>query len=491
MGSQRSLPVEYSPPLLSDLRSQLQAEISKIPATDHMTLFVAGLIEAVVERFESLQEQKGVEAVKAVVDEFSAFRVTFVKTNLVVFRMAFTRRMFERLTGLSKALEDVVDSVELNITDKTAWKEKLQAARILEETELSVIAKKSTMPFVRNVQGHEAMEALTLMKFEIDFYPPPDGNSKLHVASMKSVFFSIVRSSNGRVSKIPDWYSPPYLAVKEFLPPIGDHFIAKCTRATWADRHQNGKIVPVVMKQMPLEADGIDLYRREVEVWASLQHSNIIRLLGASHCSSPTVLVLEDATNGAICDYVFQPVNKKLVWKLLLDVALGLQYLHKSHGVVHGNLKPTNLLVVNDDEKVVGKLSDFGGGLATLQNRALQYKKYEETSVEQPVAKYAKYGESVKRWRAPEYQSHDKRPTYQGDVYSLGMCIVNAVDRNFVPPIGEIPPGDLDRIAERSGEAKELVLAMMAADPEKRLDVDKVVAELAKLSGLNPIATAS
>lgn len=54
---------------------------------------------------------------------------------------------------------------------------------------------------------HEPMEALTLLKYEIDFYKAE--NSTRHVASMKKVFFSVVRSSNGRVAKIPDWYIPP------------------------------------------------------------------------------------------------------------------------------------------------------------------------------------------------------------------------------------------------------------------------------------------
>lgn len=50
---------------------------------------------------------------------------------------------------------------------------------------------------MRNIKGHEAKEALTYLKYEIDMHPPP-GTSTTHIAFMKAMLFSIARSSYGR-----------------------------------------------------------------------------------------------------------------------------------------------------------------------------------------------------------------------------------------------------------------------------------------------------
>lgn len=403
-----------------------------------------------------------VELAEAVARDLEAFHATFQQAHELIFRMAYTRRMYEQLAAMVKIVESAAAAAGFKSPPEgeVSWLEQLAKARAEEEAELSSIAKRSTMPFVRNVNGHEAMEALTIMKFEIDFYPPPD-NSAVHVASMRSVFFSIVRSSNGRVSKIPDWYSPPYLVVFEEPDPLGKSELGVSVRGHWIDRHHKSEVKNVVVKRMPLEADGIDTFRSEVETWFAMDSPYVIKLLSASHCSSPTMLILEDASNSTLREYVRHSNHQSELWAKVHDIARGLQYLSK-RDVVHGNVKPSNLLVGKDG---IAKVSDFGGGMATLQSRTLGF------------------SETKCMWRAPEYRLPKKRPTYQGDVFSLGLCIVDAlVDDYPFPSRDELAAGrGLKRIEGLSNAAWQLITKMTAFKAEDRITLVEVMNILAEL----------
>ncbi|KUF84414.1 hypothetical protein AM588_10000691 [Phytophthora nicotianae] len=220
---------------------------------------------------------------------------------------------------------------------------------------------------------HELMEALTLLKFEIDFFTP--GNTAKHVASMKKVFFSVVRSSNGRVAKIPDWYIPPY-AVNYSRDKVMYGSVGTAHRGVWVDRkpkdgkkpakddksaEQPPKTYRVVVKRIFIHADAIELFRQEVEAWFAMDHPNVLKLYGASHCSRPALLVCEDAANGPLVNYLAREsksntFDQSVMWGMFLQAATGLKFLHE-HKIVHGNLKSDNILVTADGTV---KLADFG-----------------------------------------------------------------------------------------------------------------------------------
>jgi serine/threonine protein kinase len=411
-------------------------------------------------------------ALGATLDGVDAFQTTF-RLEVVVLRFACIRRMFEQLDAILGLIHEAETQAGTGESGALKlWHDRLVVARGEEEKELSVIAKRSTMPFARNTKGHEAMEALTLMKFEIDFYPPPR-NSRLHVASMKAIFFSIVRSSNGRVTKIPPWFSPGYMVVSEQMVAIdGNSGLATCTRAKWADRHHGDKIEDVVLKRLPLDAEGIELFRREVERWYAVDSPYVLKMYAACHCSDPTLLVLEDASQWTL--YAFVRINaahRLLVWSKAREAALGLLHLKEKHGTVHGNLKRSNILVAADG---TAKVSDFGGGIVTMQNLANQHKEW---------------GADAIQWRAPEFRSYRRRPTYQADVFSLGMCILDAIMDGFELPTAEQlkQKNGVDRPSGLSDQACDLIKGMTAFQPEDRTALPRVIQLLEELA-MNPSA---
>ena len=107
-------------------------------------------------------------------------------------------------------------------------------------------------------------------------------------------------------------------------------------------------------------------------------HNNIVRLLGISWTSRklktgdeplqiPVLLVeLASSLNGQpltlellIQLSMDEPLSVQTKTKLLSDVATGLTALH-ALGVVHGDVKPSNMLIFEDELGMTAKISDFG-----------------------------------------------------------------------------------------------------------------------------------
>ena len=119
-------------------------------------------------------------------------------------------------------------------------------------------------------------------------------------------------------------------------------------------------------------------------------HPNIVRFLGihwgAMHGSIAMfpVLMLEYAKFGTLDDFQASsgPLEFEVKKKLCHDVSKGLSILHAC-GVVHGDLKPRNVLIFsNKDESATvfftAKLSDFGGSVMDLTENHQRLRVYEE-----------------------------------------------------------------------------------------------------------------
>ncbi|GMF59722.1 unnamed protein product [Phytophthora fragariaefolia] len=222
------------------------------------------------------------------------------------------------------------------------------------------------------------------------------------------------------------------------------------------------------------------MFRREVDIWFGFSHPHVVRLFGACHVGRP-FFVCEFATNGTLVRYLRE--NPHELWSKLHEAALGVQYLH-ARGVVHGDLKGNNI-VIGSDKKA--KVTDFG--LSSIASS--------KTEVQVSGAW---------NWVAPEcLLDNSQRPTFASDVYSLGMCIVEALRVVEAVKAGKdprycLPWRGIDitamkyhvtrgKLPSRPGmcEVREwsLVERMCVLDPEKRLKISRVVDELARLATVN------
>ncbi|ETM42158.1 TKL protein kinase [Phytophthora nicotianae] len=229
------------------------------------------------------------------------------------------------------------------------------------------------------------------------------------------------------------------------------------------------------------------LFLREANIWFSLNHPNVIKLYGACHVGKTSTRSLDEPVNRTeqrpffVCEYASEgTLNEYLkkwevehksrsdAWRCLCEAARGLQYLHE-RGIIHGDLKGNNILVSSDHQV---KLTDFG--LSTL---AKQLNWTGNTGTVGAI-----------RWKAPErLGGHDRGPSFASDVYSFGMCIIEAVtgtfpwsefmDEDLV--VSEVTQGKLPPRPEAfNNEMWDLVARMCCQNPADRITISTAVALL-------------
>ncbi|KAF4029804.1 Protein tyrosine kinase [Phytophthora infestans] len=211
--------------------------------------------------------------------------------------------------------------------------------------------------------------------------------------------------------RFPDWYiSTDDLMYEEGQGVAGT--FGEVHRAMW---FHGGERTRVRMKQL-FQDSSEESDRKtfeQFERWKKLSDSDhILRFHGGSPVSKPHFFVCEYAPYGNLRDFLTDKKNRPLMWPLFLQVAEGLNVLH-SHGIVHGALKCSNILI---DARYTAKLADFG--FTSARTHAKDLNREAATAI----------GSAV-RWKPREILEYldMKEPPFQSDIYSLGMCMIEAL----------------------------------------------------------------
>jgi len=167
-------------------------------------------------------------------------------------------------------------------------------------------------------------------------------------------------------------------------------------------------------------------------------------------------------TVGGVMDTAGRLVPESTVWKICHDVCAGLSHIH-SHGLVHYDIKPSNIFFVKHETKgTLCKIGDFGMAAAIGTSEDGQ--------------------EGHQKYMAPELLSSGmKHPS--ADIFSLGLTLYElAAGLNF-----ELPPGGPrwhelrsgfhvpELPSSRSASIGSLIQGMISPIQEKRPEADKVL----------------
>ncbi|WVF67900.1 hypothetical protein IAT40_002661 [Kwoniella sp. CBS 6097] len=197
----------------------------------------------------------------------------------------------------------------------------------------------------------------TLEAIEADSSPPkPPRRAQMKVTSLEpKPFLAHIQSS-----AIPEWsvFDEEILFIRR----VGDSSLGNTWKGHWSGKNVRIKSISRPPGDMNPERSILwrHTYMKQVEVWKSLKPSPfVLEFLGASclEGSRPWHFLSPFCSNGDVDSYLASsPGQSADRLALVYQIALGLRHLHAQQ-IVHGNLRPRNVLI-NDKGQAV--LSDFG-----------------------------------------------------------------------------------------------------------------------------------
>ncbi|KAL8137814.1 hypothetical protein V2J09_003815 [Rumex salicifolius] len=192
-----------------------------------------------------------------------------------------------------------------------------------------------------------------------------------------------------------------------------------------------GNGVPVAVRR--LGEGGEQRYKEfsaEIDAIGKVKHPNIVRLRAYYWAPDEKLLISDFVSNGNLATALQGKTGQlagSITWSTRLRIAKGtargLAYLHECspRKFVHGDIKPTNILLDNDFHPFI---SDFG------LSRLIHITGSDPSSSggfvgsALPYMKPAQTPEKSTAYKAPEARIPGTRPTQKWDVYSFGVVLL-------------------------------------------------------------------
>jgi len=232
----------------------------------------------------------------------------------------------------------------------------------------------------------------------------------------------------------------------------------------------------------------------EAKIQANLRHPNILAVQDILELPDASGMVMELLTGCALDTYFKQtglPLSMPRTIELYLALTDALVHAH-SQGVVHRDMKPSNVFLHCLEQQVVPKLMDFG--IAKLQTHALE---------SQVTAAGAMLG--TPQYMAPEQFEDSSRVDHRADMFSLGVMFYETTV-GVVPFIGkgiaEVMKGVLTQTPRRPSElipdyppaVEAFVMRLLEKNRDKRFadmqELHTALLELGQQVGREPILAA-
>ncbi len=230
-----------------------------------------------------------------------------------------------------------------------------------------------------------------------------------------------------------------------------------------------------------LEPDFSLRFAREQALLSNLNHSGIVRLLdGGIHEDGTLFFVTELVSGDSILEYSQRkhlPLAERLL--LFLQVCEAVAFAHQNL-IVHRDIKPAHILVIDEPDPVV-KLLDFG--IAKLLE-----------SEEENLTRTGN-GPLTPTYAAPE-QFLSQPITTATDVYALGMVLYELVTEKRPYDLGTLTTAERERMVwnetpllpskhcgnskkaqDLSGDLDHIIMKTLAKEPQRRYSSAEALGE--------------
>ncbi len=247
------------------------------------------------------------------------------------------------------------------------------------------------------------------------------------------------------------------------------------------ERHDGDRIVKAAIKLIPAAPENSELQLSRWRMTAQLSHPHLLRLFETGSCGLGGIPLLyvvmecaEENLGQVLSQRALTPAETRAMLEPLLDV---LGYVH-AKGLVHGHIKPANIMAIGDELK----LSSDG---------LLQAGESDGSSAiadQSPVAHANLYDPPES---APGFVPPANGVAPACDVWSLGMTLVEVLTRNLPVSDAAGQGNDLPLPAELPEPFLDIARHSLVRRPEDRWTVAQIAARLENRAPVPQVRTPS
>jgi len=112
-----------------------------------------------------------------------------------------------------------------------------------------------------------------------------------------------------------------------------------------------------VLQGLSTDAESSARFRREAQAIAHMRHPNVLNVFDFGEYGGTPYMIVEYVEGGSLASRMKRsPIDQDTALRYLSGIGEALDYAH-SHGIVHRDVKPANVLLGPDDTPI---LADFG-----------------------------------------------------------------------------------------------------------------------------------
>jgi protein kinase-like protein len=390
-----------------------------------------------------------------VADRYDLSRGKFLNVNLLLERKGYAPwRRKVALNSLAKPGQDVAELGEINLEPLTGWDNRWE--------QIKVLHRYNTLTAL----FYDLLILGLFLSFPLFFWPRYlTLKRQKELWKRKAMLETVITDTDPLLKKVLGGY---YLTAR-----IGRGGMSKVYRGLPEQTLEldDAVAVKVIDEDLATSEEYRLRFRREIEVCASINNPNVVKLIDWGEKDNLLFMVQELIEGQTLKQACKEPLSQARFVHIFVPILRALKAAHRK-GVIHRDLKPSNVMITPTD---VVKLMDFG------------------------LAKANKPGHDLTRtgdaFGTPAYMSPEQISggivEAPSDLYSLGVMAFELLTERLPFEVGEDPMSVMlahlqkepyklsDFRPDLDPQLTDLVASLLQKDPAQReSDIERIMAIL-------------